>query len=181
LFGCFIQSELYGLLERQTTTFLPKANRIGYLEDVSAPISKIFVREVQRAAQQLGVSITVDPVPRPDDVVPQLDAMVRDRVEAFIVDPTAVPRTRQKEIIVFAAAQRLTAMYAGRDYVDTGGLMSYNASRPDIGRQGALYVVKILNGARPGEHAASAAGGYVVRGSATNPKPTSTVSVNRLP
>lgn len=130
---------------------VPKATRIGYLDDMSAPISKIFVREIQRAAQTLGVSVTVYPVSKPDDVVLQLDAMARDRVQAFVVGPTAVPRTRQKEIVAFAAAQRLPAMYVGRDYVDAGGLMSYNASRPDIGRQGALYVVKILKGASPAE------------------------------
>jgi len=42
-------------------------------------------------------------------------------------------------------------MYGGRDYVDAGGLMSYDASRPELGRQGALYVDKILKGAEPGE------------------------------
>ena len=130
---------------------VPKATRIGYLEDMSAPVSRSFVREVQRAAQTLGVAVTVYPVTRPADVAPQLDAMARDSVQAFIVSPSAVPRTRQEEIVAFAAAQRLPAMYVGRDYVDAGGLMSYNASRPDIARQGAIYVVKILNGARPAE------------------------------
>jgi putative ABC transport system substrate-binding protein len=130
---------------------VPKATRVGYLEDMSAPVSRSFVREVQRAAHTLGVAVTVYPVTRPADVAPQLDAMARDRVQAFVVSPSAVPRTRQEEIVAFAAAQRLPAMYVGRDYVDAGGLMSYNASRRDIARQGAIYVVKILNGARPAE------------------------------
>jgi len=130
---------------------VPQATRIGYLEDMSAPVSKSFVRELQRAAQTLGLSVAVYPVTKLADVLPQLDAMARDRVQAFVVSPSAIPRTRQQEIIAFAAGQRLPAMYVGRDYVDAGGLMSYNASRPDIARQGALYVVKILDGARPAE------------------------------
>ena len=93
-------------------------------------------------------------VTKPDDVLPQLTAMARARVQAFVVGPTPVPRTRQKEIVEFAATNRLPAMYAGRDYVDAGGLMSYNASRPDTGRQTALYVDKILKGVKPADLAA---------------------------
>jgi putative ABC transport system substrate-binding protein len=42
-------------------------------------------------------------------------------------------------------------MYAGRDYVDAGGLMSYDPSRPGMGRQGAVYLDKILKGAKPAD------------------------------
>lgn len=128
----------------------PKATRFAYLEDVSATIAKIFVREIERAAQSLGVSLKVYAVTRPDEVVPQLDAMFRDGVQAFIVGPTPVPRVRQKEIVAFAAARRMPVMYAGRDYVVAGGLMSYNADRAEVGRQTAVdYLAPILKGANP--------------------------------
>ena len=97
------------------------------------------------------MSVQVFSVTKPDDVEPQLTAMTRARVQGIVVGPNPVPRTRQKEIVGFAARNRLPAMYGGRDYVDAGGLMSYNPSRPDMGRQGALYIDKILKGAKPAD------------------------------
>jgi putative ABC transport system substrate-binding protein len=132
---------------------VPRASRIGYLEDLSpnTPITQIFLRQILAAGRSLGVSVQAFSVARPDDVEPQLTAMIRARVQAVVVGPTPVPRTRQKEIVEFAARNRLPAMYGGRDYVDAGGLMSYNPSRPNMARQSALYVDKILKGAKPAD------------------------------
>ena len=130
---------------------VPRASRFGYLEDPNSPMSPIFLKQILGAAQTLGVSVQVFPVTKPDDVEPQLTAITRARVQGIVVDATPVPRTRQKEIVGFAARNRLPAMYAGRDYVDAGGLMSYNPSRPDMGRRGAFYIDKILKGVKPGE------------------------------
>jgi putative ABC transport system substrate-binding protein len=77
--------------------------------------------------------------------------MTRAGIQAIIVGPNPVPRTRQKDILSFAARNRLPAIYAGRDYVEAGGLMSYDTSRPGIGRQGAVYVDKVLKGAKPAD------------------------------
>ena len=132
---------------------VPKASRIGYLEDLSpnTPITQIFLRRILAAGRSLGVSVQAFSVTRPDDVEPQLTAMTRARIQAVVVGPTPVPRTRQKEIVEFVARSRLPAMYGGRDYVDAGGLMSYNPSRPGMGRQGAVYLDKILKGAKPAD------------------------------
>jgi putative tryptophan/tyrosine transport system substrate-binding protein len=90
-------------------------------------------------------------VAKPDDVERRLIEITRDKMQAMIIGPTPVPRTRQKVIVDFAARNSLPAIYAGRDYVDAGGLMSYNPSRPDMGQRGALYVDKILKGAKPAD------------------------------
>ena len=97
------------------------------------------------------MSVQVFSVTKPDAVEPQLTAISRARVQGIVVGPTPIPRTRQKEIVEFAARNRLPAIYAGRDYVVSGGLMSYNPSRPGMGRQGAIYVGKILQGAKPAD------------------------------
>jgi putative ABC transport system substrate-binding protein len=130
---------------------VPKASRFGYLEDPNTPMSQILFREILGAGRIRGVSVQVFAVNTPDEVETQLSAMTQARVQAVVVGPTPVPRTRQKEIVAFAARSRLPAMYGGRDYVDAGGLMSYNPSRPDMGRQGARYIDKILRGAKPAD------------------------------
>ena len=130
---------------------VPRASRIGFLEDPTTPMAQIFFREILGAAQIHRVSVQVFNVANPDEVEPQLRAMTRASVQAVVVGPSAIPRTRQKEIVAFAARNRLPVIYGGRDYVDAGGLMSYNPSRPDMGRQSALYIDKILKGAKPAD------------------------------
>ena len=56
-----------------------------------------------------------------------------------------------KRIVEWAAKSRLPAMYAAREFVEDGGLMSYGASLPDLFRRAATYVDKILKGANPAD------------------------------
>ena len=130
---------------------VPMASRFGYLDDPNSPMSPIFLREVLNAGRKLGVSVTFFPVLKTDDVEAQLSAITGARIEAVIVGPNPVPRTKQREILAFAAKNRLAVMYGGRDYVDAGGLMSYDPRRSEMGRQGALYIDKILRGAKPAD------------------------------
>jgi putative ABC transport system substrate-binding protein len=130
---------------------VPKVSRIGFLEDPTTPMAQIFFREILGAGQSRRVSVQVFNVANPDEVEPQLRAMTRAGVQAVVVGPSAIPRTKQKEIVAFAAKNRLPAMYGGRDYVDAGGLMSYNPSRRDMGRRSALYIDKILKGTKPAD------------------------------
>ena len=130
---------------------VPKAAQVGYLEDPNTPLSQIFFREILGAGRSLGVSVQIFAVNNPDDVDAQLNAMTRARVQALVIGPTPLLRSRQKEIVAFAVRNRLPAIYGGRDYVDAGGLMSYNPSRPEMGRQGAVFLDKILRGAKPAD------------------------------
>lgn len=142
-----ISAKWLGLLRE----VVPRASQIGYLDDLDSPTVQILLKHIQAAGRTLGVSVQVFSVTKPDAVEPQLAAMSRARVQGIVVGPTPVPRTRQKEIVEFAARNRLPAIYGGRDYVDAGGLMSYNPSRSAMGRQGAIYVGKILKGAKPAD------------------------------
>ncbi len=57
----------------------------------------------------------------------------------------------RKEIAAFAAASRLPSMYEIREFVDAGGLMSYGTNLADLWRRAAVYVDKILKGAKPAD------------------------------
>ena len=63
-----------------------------------------------------------------------------------VMSPTA-----RRQLLGFAAKSRLPTMFANSDYVPDGGLMSYSPSRPELFRQTAVYVDKILKGAKPGD------------------------------
>jgi putative ABC transport system substrate-binding protein len=62
-----------------------------------------------------------------------------------------VINAHQVRIVEFAAKNRLSAMYAGPEFVDAGGLMSYAPSYTDLYRRAAIYVDKILKGAKPAD------------------------------
>src|SRR5262249_31593933 len=72
------------------------------------------------------------------------------RANALFVSETMTPGAR-RQIVEFATKNRLPAMFMNRDYVAAGGLMSYAPSFPEMYRQAAAYLNKILKGARPGD------------------------------
>jgi putative ABC transport system substrate-binding protein len=128
---------------------VPTASTIGYLDDQGSPMSQIFLKHILATGRARGVSVKAFWVTRPEEVDGELQAMLRAGVQALVVGPNPVPRTRQKDILSFATKHRLPGVYGGRDYVEAGGLMSYDASRQGLGRQGAVYVDKLLKGASP--------------------------------
>jgi hypothetical protein len=68
---------------------------------------------------------------------------------ALTIGAQAVFTNNRKQIVEFAAKNRLPAIYAWRKYVDDGGLMSYATKLSDLYRRAATYVDKILKGAKP--------------------------------
>jgi putative ABC transport system substrate-binding protein len=107
--------------------------------------------EVRSAAQVLGITLQSVEIRGSDDFDSAFSAMTRERAEALIAfsDPLIVFHGRR--ITDLAAKNRLPAVYASREVVDAGGLMSYGASSTDMFRRAAVYVGKILKGAKPAD------------------------------
>ena len=77
--------------------------------------------------------------------------MSRERVGALLVLADGTFFVHRTRIAILAAKQRLPAMFAQREHADAGGLMAYGASLRDNFRRAAIYVDKILKGAKPGD------------------------------
>jgi putative ABC transport system substrate-binding protein len=78
--------------------------------------------------------------------------LTSERVQAFIVAAASIVMfARRTAITRFAQSNRFASMYAAREYVDAGGLMSYGANVSAMFRRSALHVDKILKGAKPGD------------------------------
>lgn len=129
----------------------PRASRVGYLYNSANRDIQLRSKHVMGSGQTLGVTVQPFTVTTPAEIEPQLAAMVKARVHAVIVDSDGVLRTRRKETVEFLARARLPAIYGNQDYVDAGGLMSYGPSRPEMARRAAVYVDKILKGAKPAD------------------------------
>jgi ABC-type uncharacterized transport system substrate-binding protein len=75
--------------------------------------------------------------------------LARNKVDALMVAPDTFFASRNVQIVTFAKRHAIPAVYTVRAYVEHGGLMSYGPSVPDTYRQLAIYVGRILKGAKP--------------------------------
>jgi len=109
------------------------------------------LNEIEVAARTLGLQLQLVPADSPDDIAGAFTAMTRERAEALIVFPSPMLFGEYGRIVSMTANSRLPAMGAAREFVDVGGLMSYGVNLPNLARQTATYVDKILKGAKPAE------------------------------
>jgi putative ABC transport system substrate-binding protein len=130
---------------------VPGMSRIGFLGNAENVVNKANFAHAQAAAGTLGLAMEYFSATKPDEVGRALAAMSRTRVQGVIVTADVVITSRQREIIEFLARARLPAVYFVDDYVDAGGLMSYGPNRRELFRHAAVYVDKILKGAKPAD------------------------------
>ena len=80
-------------------------------------------------------------------------AMIEQHAEALLIlpDPVFTSLTRRPQIIALAARHRIPASYDDREFIESGGLMSYGPNLAEMYRHAATYVDKILKGAKPGD------------------------------
>jgi putative ABC transport system substrate-binding protein len=130
---------------------IPKLSRVAVLSNSANPIIPPLLRETEAAARALGIQLQVVEVRGPTEFDGAFSAMTRDRAGALVVLPDGIFQNERRRIAALAVKSRLPAMYAWKEAVEDGGLMSYGASVPDIFRRAATYVDKILKGAKPAE------------------------------
>jgi putative ABC transport system substrate-binding protein len=87
----------------------------------------------------------------PNQVASTLSNLDKEKPEALIVTPAPLFTSQRTLIVNFVVNRHLPSMFFAREFVDAGGLMSYGPSFPDSYRRAALYVDKILKGAKPAE------------------------------
>ncbi|HEX2727980.1 MAG TPA: ABC transporter substrate-binding protein, partial [Beijerinckiaceae bacterium] len=110
-----------------------------------------MVQELEVAARVLGLRLQLAPADGPDGIVSALAAIAKEHADALIVMPSPMLFSQYRRIATIAANSRLPAIGAAREFADFGGLLSYGANLPDLARQTATYVDKILRGAKPAE------------------------------
>jgi len=87
----------------------------------------------------------------PDEIAGAFSAMTRERADALSLFPSPMLFAEYIRIAKLAGESRLPTIYVAREGVDAGGLMSYGANLPDLFRKTAVYVDKILKGAKPAD------------------------------
>ena len=113
--------------------------------------AQLAIREVNVAAQSLGVQLQLLEARGPNEFDGAFAAMAKERVGALLVLSDAMLNSHRTRLADLAARSRLPAAYGVRESVEAGGLMSYGPSFLDLYRRSAAYVDKILKGAKPAD------------------------------
>jgi len=130
---------------------LPGASRIAALNNPANPATAIVSKEINNAAQKLGLNIHFLDVRNTAEIESAFEAVPKLRANALVVllDPLFI--VNRKRIVDLAAKSALPAMFPWKEFVDAGGLMSYGPSLAELWQRAAIYVDKILRGAKPAD------------------------------
>jgi putative ABC transport system substrate-binding protein len=127
------------------------ATRIGVLWNPTTPSQVPGLQSVRAAGEKLGLALHIVPAARTDEFDAALASMARESVGSVFVVPSPLTLMQRAPLAELALKHRLPTMFGARENVEAGGLMSYGADRHDLVRRAALYIDKILKGAKPAD------------------------------
>jgi putative ABC transport system substrate-binding protein len=130
---------------------VPKASRVAVLYNPSDRSNVLILKQLQESVPSLGLVLQPLEVREARDFEGAFVAMTRQRADAMFGTPGALTFEHRKVLVDLATRHRIPAMWGHRSFVDAGGLMSYAVNLYDQNRQAALFVDKILKGAKPSD------------------------------
>ncbi len=145
-----ISPELGGKRLELLKEIVPGLSRVAVLANSANPVIAVAVGETEAAARLMGLSVQAVDVRGPDELRGAFAAMRSGRAQALVLTADSMHFSLRRRVIDFAAKARLPAVYAYREFVEAGGLVAYGPNFIDLYRRAAIYVDKILKGAKPG-------------------------------
>jgi len=130
---------------------ISRASRVAVLYNPADQSNVLVLKELQESAPILGLTLQPLAIREPRDFEGAFTAMARERTHAMFGVPGVLTEKYKEVLVGLAAKRRLPSMWGHRQFVDAGGLMSYAVNFYDQIRQTAVYVDKILKGAKPGD------------------------------
>jgi putative ABC transport system substrate-binding protein len=144
-----LNPDLSGKRLELLTEAIPGLARVAILWHGGHPPSILAMQETEAAGRVLGLHLHALEVRGPNDFERVFAAAPREGTEALIVLSSAFFSAERRRIVDLVTQYRLPSMFSSREAVEAGGLMSYGWSLPDAWRRAAVYVDKILKGAKP--------------------------------
>jgi putative ABC transport system substrate-binding protein len=130
---------------------LPRAARFAVLLSPNRTPGGSNLAELEGAAAAVGRQIEGYYVSNNLEIDITFASLAQKRVDAVLVSAYALLDNRRVQLVALAAHYRLPAIYAFRENVEVGGLMSYGSSATDRDRQAGVYVGRILRGEKPAD------------------------------
>ena len=134
------------------TEAVPHAKRIGVVWNPTTPSHAPAVRAIEGAGEKLRVRLVLVDVQAAEDFEGAFATMAREGAGGFLVVPSPLFTSHRTAVAKLALKHRLPGMFGHRDLLgDVGALMSYGADIDELNRRAALYIDKILKGAKPAD------------------------------
>jgi putative tryptophan/tyrosine transport system substrate-binding protein len=144
-------TETYGKRLQLLKEILPNLRNVAVLAAEGDANVAFAMQSLNKAAPELGVTLTRFGLRPDDDIAAKFRQMEQSHAEALIVIAGALTYVKGKEIAELALAHRLPSCHAFYETVRAGGLVSLGPDIPAMAHQGAVYIDKIIHGAKPGE------------------------------
>ena len=129
----------------------PKVARVAFLWEPGDSRGNRSLTDMEATAKALRLKLISLEVRGLDDFDSAFARAKRDGAQALITTTGPLVSTQLRQVLDFAAKNRLPAMYTNNEYVDAGGLMSYAPNQADLFRRAADFVDKILKGTKPAD------------------------------
>jgi putative ABC transport system substrate-binding protein len=149
--GLSIQSsDLVGKRMEILREAVPELRQLAVMADFSFQAARLEADGLRDAAKVLGIEVTGSEISRTDDIVAAFEAL-KGRVQAVYVPANRLANANRVHINELALAARLPTMFGFREYVESGGMLSYGPNTPELFRRAGDFVDKILRGAKPAD------------------------------
>jgi putative ABC transport system substrate-binding protein len=146
-----VSAELNGKRLELLREIVPRLSRVAVVGISTNPGNAQALKDIELAAGVFGVKIQYLDTLDPKDIETAFRAASKARADAVLVLNSPFITSHGTQMANLAARNRLPAMSFGSGFVEDGGLLSYGVSSADLIRRAAIYVDKILKGAKPGD------------------------------
>jgi len=148
----FLNRELASKQLELLRELVPGATRIAVLVNpADATVTESTLRQVDSAAQSMGLQVQVARAGTSREIDTAFATLVRERADAVFVSGDPFFASRRLQLSLVAMRHAIPAIYSGREYAEAGGLIAYGSDIRDTYRQMAVYVGRILKGAKPAD------------------------------
>jgi putative ABC transport system substrate-binding protein len=130
---------------------VPKLSRVAVLGSSTGSSYAIVMRELELAAKVLGLKLQYLDILEPKDVETAFRAAAEAQADGVTTLASAIVVSQRAQIVELAAKNRLPGIYHNSQFAQAGGLMFYGVNVLDLDRRAAVYVDKILKGAKPAD------------------------------
>jgi putative tryptophan/tyrosine transport system substrate-binding protein len=146
-----VAPELSGKRLEFLKEILPKLARVAAVGNLSDVGNAQLLKETELAARTIGVKLQYLDVGDAKDIENAFREASTERADALFLLPSFVFNSYRTEIAAITVKSRLAAVFYQKEFVEDGGLVSYGMSYTDLFRRAAIYVDKILKGAKPAD------------------------------
>ncbi len=147
----FFSEETVGKQLQLLKEAVPRLSRVAAISNPANPAYASMLRDIEKEGRRINVQVLRLGIQGPDDVEPTFHSVKKEKVEGLVVRRDAVLIAYRNRLVDLAAKHRVPVMYGMREFVDVGGLMSFEPALADLYQRAAQLVAKILKGAKPAD------------------------------